>query len=158
MMPFFASVKSDERQKAPFWQKLIIAFAMLCFLFGTMALVVIWTFQCLYKNRIVSSIPVLAWSMLIVFIVAGFIFHILRCRVLTAERGKIKKRLVKKSTLERELHTDVRTVQSLLPEILHYDQLDYIDLSKGIFIGMDREKQPMYLPLKDWQKNMRVLK
>ncbi|XBS69169.1 type IV secretion system DNA-binding domain-containing protein [Acerihabitans sp. KWT182] len=151
-MPFFASMKSDERQKAPFWQKLIIAFAMLCFLFGTMAPVVIWIFQWLYKGRIVARIPVLAWSVMIAFTVAGFIFHILLRRTLTPELDKIKKRLVKKTTLERELRTDVRTVKSLLPETLHYDPLNYIDLSKGIFIGMDREKQPMYLPLKDWQK------
>lgn len=57
-----------------------------------------------------------------------------------------------KTTLERELRTDVRTVKSLLPETLHYDPLDYIDLNKGIFTGMDRENEPMYLPLKDWQK------
>jgi hypothetical protein len=50
------------------------------------------------------------------------------------------------------LRTDVRTVKSLLPETLHYDPLDYIDLNKGIFTGMDRENEPMYLPLKDWQK------
>jgi hypothetical protein len=30
-MPFFASMKSDERQKAPLWKKLIIAFSLLCF-------------------------------------------------------------------------------------------------------------------------------
>jgi hypothetical protein len=151
-MPFFASMKSDERQKAPFWQKLIIAFAMLCFLFGTMAPVVIWIFQWLYQGRIVASIRVVAWSVLIAFTAAGFIFHILLRRTLTPELDKIKKRLVKKTTLERELRTDVRTVKLLLPETLHYDPLDYIDLSKGIFIGMDRDKQPMYLPLKDWQK------
>ncbi|SQC71132.1 mobilization protein [Klebsiella pneumoniae] len=34
-MPFFASMKSDERQKAPLWKKLIIAFSLLCFLSGT---------------------------------------------------------------------------------------------------------------------------
>jgi hypothetical protein len=151
-MPFFSSMKSDERQKAPLWQKLIIAFAMLCFLFGTMAPVVIWIFQWLYQGRIVASIPVLAWSILITFTVAGCISHIILHRVLTPELDKIKKRLVKKTTLERELRTDVRTVKSLLPETLHYDPLNYIDLSKGIFIGMDRDKQPMYLPLKDWQK------
>lgn len=73
-------------------------------------------------------------------------------RIFTPELDKIKKRLVKKTTLERELRTDVRTVKSLLPETLHYDPLDYIDLNKGIFTGMDRENEPMYLPLKDWQK------
>lgn len=39
-MPFFASMKSDERQKAPLWKKLIIAFSMVCFLSGTLAVVI----------------------------------------------------------------------------------------------------------------------
>lgn len=30
-MPFFASMKSDERQKAPLWKKLIIAFSCCVF-------------------------------------------------------------------------------------------------------------------------------
>lgn len=72
--------------------------------------------------------------------------------MLTPELDKVKNRFVRKTTLERELRTDVRTVKSLLPETLHYNPEDYIDLSKGIFIGMNRMKQPMYLPLKDWQK------
>lgn len=151
-MPFFMSMKSDERQKAPLWQKLIIAFSLLCFLSGTMAPVVIWIFQWLYQGRVVASIPVLAWPVLITFTVTGFILHILLRRVLTPELNRIKKHLVRKTTLERELRTDVRTVKSLLPETLHYDPLDYIDLNKGLFIGMDRDIQPMYLPLKDWQK------
>jgi hypothetical protein len=151
-MPFFASMKSDERQKAPFWKKLIIAFSMLCFLFGTMAPIVTGFFQWLYQVRITTGNSALSWSILITFTVTGFIFHIILRRIFTPELDKLKKRLIKKTTLERELRTDVRTVKSLLPKTLHYDPLDYIDLSRGIFIGMDREKQPMYLPLKDWQK------
>lgn len=151
-MPFFASMKSDERQKVPLWQKLIMAFSLLCFLSGTMGPVLIWIFQWLYQGRVVASLPVLAWPVRITFTVTGFILHILLRRVLTSELDKIKKRLVRKTTLERELRTDVRTVKSLLPETLHYDPLHYIDLSKGLFIGMDRENEPMYLPLKDWQK------
>nr|WP_256465950.1 type IV secretory system conjugative DNA transfer family protein [Yersinia ruckeri] len=151
-MPFFASMKSDERQKAPLWKKLIIAFSMVCFLSGTLAPVVIGFFQWLYKTRLTSDNTVLAWSVRITFTVTGIIFHIMLRRIFTPELDKIKKRLVKKTTLERELRTDVRTVKSLLPETLHYDPLHYIDLSKGLFIGMDRENEPMYLPLKDWQK------
>ncbi len=151
-MPFFASMKSDERQKAPLWKKLIIAFSLLCFLSGTLAPVVIGPFQWLYKIRPSSDNTVLAWSVRIAFTVTGVIFHIMLRRIFTPELDKIKKRLVKKTTLERELRTDVRTVKSLLPETLHYDPLDYIDLIKGIFTGMDRENEPMYLPLKDWQK------
>ena len=151
-MPFFASMKSDERQNAPFWKRLIIAFSLLCFLSGTLAPIIIGSFQWLYKTRLTSDNTVLAWSVRIAFTVAGFIFHIMLRRVFTPELDRIKKRLVKKTTLERELRTDVRTVKSLLPETLHYNPLDYIDLNKGIFTGMDRENEPMYLPLKDWQK------
>lgn len=151
-MPFFASMKSDERQKAPLWKRLIIAFSLLCFLSGTLAPIVIGSFQWLYKTRLTSDNTVLAWSVRIAFTVTGIIFHIMLRRVFTPELDKIKKRLIKRTTLERELRTDVRTVKSLLPETLHYDPLDYIDLNKGLFIGMDRENEPMYLPLKDWQK------
>lgn len=151
-MPFFASMKSDERQKAPLWKKLIIAFSMLCFLSGTLAPIVIGSFQWLYKIRLTSDNSALAWSVRIAFTVTGIIFHIMLRRVFTPELDRIKERLVKKTTLERELRTDVRTVKSLLPETLHYNPLDYIDLNKGIFTGMDRENEPMYLPLKDWQK------
>ncbi|ELY2785321.1 type IV secretory system conjugative DNA transfer family protein [Klebsiella aerogenes] len=151
-MPFFASMKSDERQKAPLWKRLIMAFSLLCFLSGTLAPIVIGSFQWLYKTRLTSDNTVLAWSVRIAFTVTGIIFHIMLRRVFTPELDKIKKRLVKKTTLERELRTDVRTVKSLLPETLHYNPLDYIDLNKGIFTGMDRENEPIYLPLKDWQK------
>ncbi|HHT0367828.1 TPA: type IV secretory system conjugative DNA transfer family protein [Raoultella planticola] len=151
-MPFFASMKSDERQKAPLWKKLIIAFSLLCFLSGTLAPIVIGAFQWLYKIRPTSDNTVLAWSVRIAFTVTGGIFHIMLRRVFTPELDRIKKRLIKKTTLERELRTDIRTVKSLLPETLHYNPLDYIDLNKGIFTGMDRENEPMYLPLKDWQK------
>ncbi|MCY9850401.1 type IV secretory system conjugative DNA transfer family protein [Pectobacterium jejuense] len=151
-LPFFSSMKSDERQKASLWKKLIISFSLLCFLFGTMGPLLISVFQWLYNGRILTRTPILDWSILIIFTVAGFIFHIALRRTLTPELDKIKKRLIKKTSLERELRTDVRTVKSLLPETLHYNPLDYIELSKGIFIGMDREQQPMYLPLKDWQK------
>lgn len=151
-LPFFASMKSDERQKAPLWKKLVITFSLLCFLFGSMGPLLIVIFQCFYQDRIVTRIPALKWSILIIFTMVGFIFHIILRRALTPELDKIKKRLIKKTRLERELRTDVRTVKSLLPETLHYNPLDYIDLKKGIFIGIDRDEKPMYLPLGDWQK------
>ncbi len=151
-MPFFASMKSDERLKAPLWKKLMIVFSILCFLFGTIAPVVNELFQWIYRIKIATSNTVLSWLILITSTAAGFVFHILLRRVLTPELDKVKNRFVRKTTLERELRTDVRTVKSLLPETLHYNPEDYINLSKGIFIGMNRMKQPMYLPLKDWQK------
>ncbi|MCW2474534.1 type IV secretory system conjugative DNA transfer family protein [Candidatus Symbiopectobacterium sp. NZEC151] len=151
-MPFLLTFRNDGRQHIVLWKKLIMAFSLLCFLSGTMAPVVIEFFQWLYKIRLTSDNTVLAWSLRMAFTVTGIIFHIMLRRVLTPELDRIKKRLVKKTTLERALRTDIRTVKSLLPDTLHYDPLDYINLNKGIFIGIDREKRPMYLPLKDWQK------
>ncbi|RJL48810.1 MFS transporter [Pectobacterium carotovorum] len=151
-LPFFASMKSDDRQKSPLWKKLIITFSLLCFLFGTVGPLLISVFRWLYNDRILTRTPILDWSILIIFTVAGLILHITLRRVLTPELDKIKKQLIKKTSLERELRTDVRTVKSLLPETLHYNPLDYINLNKGIFIGIDRDEKPMYLPLKDWQR------
>ncbi|GKW26943.1 type IV secretory system conjugative DNA transfer family protein [Pectobacterium brasiliense] len=151
-LPFFASMKSDDRQKAPLWKKLIITFSLLCFLFGTVGPLLISVFRWLYNDRILTRTPILDWSILIIFTVAGLILHISLRRVLTPELDNIKKQLIKKTRLERELRTDVRTVKSLLPETLHYNPLDYINLNKGIFIGIDRDEKPMYLPLKDWQR------
>ncbi|MCW2488824.1 type IV secretion system DNA-binding domain-containing protein [Candidatus Symbiopectobacterium sp. NZEC127] len=151
-MPFLLTFRNDGRQHIVLWKKLIMAFSLLCFLSGTMAPVVIEFFQWLYKIRLTSDNTVLAWSLRMAFTVTGIVFHIMLRRVLTPELDRIKKRLVKKTTLERALRTDIRTVKSLLPDTLHYDPLDYINLNKGIFIGIDREKRPMYLPLKDWQK------
>jgi len=151
-LPFFASMKSDERQKVPLWKKLIIAFSVLCFLFGTVGPLLISVFRWLYNDRIFTRTPILDWSILITFTMAGLILHISLRRALTPELDKIKKQLIKKTSLERELRTDVRTVKSLLPETLHYNPLDYINLNKGIFIGIDRDEKPMYLPLKDWQR------
>ncbi|MBG0753228.1 MULTISPECIES: type IV secretory system conjugative DNA transfer family protein [Pectobacterium] len=151
-LPFFASMKSDDRQKSPLWKKLIITFSLLCFLFGTVGPLLISIFRWLYNDRILTRTPILDWSILIIFTVAGLILHISLRRVLTPELDKIKKQLIKKTNLERELRTDVRTVKSLLPETLHYNPMDYINLNKGIFIGIDRDEKPMYLPLKDWQR------
>ncbi|QPI44521.1 MULTISPECIES: type IV secretory system conjugative DNA transfer family protein [Pectobacterium] len=151
-LPFFASMKSDDRQKAPLWKKLFITFSLLCFLFGTVGPLLISVFRWLYNVRILTRPPILDWSILIIFTVAGLILHISLRRVLTPKLDNIKKQLIKKTSLERELRTDVRTVKSLLPETLHYNPLDYINLNKGIFIGIDRDEKPMYLPLKDWQR------
>ncbi|MCW2474461.1 type IV secretory system conjugative DNA transfer family protein [Candidatus Symbiopectobacterium sp. NZEC151] len=151
-MPFLLAFKSDGRQHIVLWKKLIMGFSLLCFFSGTMVPVVIEFFQWLYNIRLTSDNTVLVWSLRMVFTVTGIIFHIMLRRVLTPELDRIKTRLVKKTTLERALRTDIRTVKSLLPDTLHYDPLGYINLSNGIFIGLNREKHPMYLPLKDWQK------
>jgi len=45
------------------------------------------------------------------------------------------------------LCADIRTLQSLPPETLHYDPLVYIDLKKDIFIAMNTNKNHKVFPL-----------
>lgn len=151
-LPLYGSLRQDDHEKAPAWKKLVIACSMLCFLFGTIAPVATWFLQLVYKGRGEVSVPVLKWSFLLLLTVAGFVIHLTIRRVLTPELDKVKKKLVKKTQLEREVRTDVRHVKELLPETIHYDPMDYIDLNKGIFIGLDKDKVPQYIPVKDWQK------
>lgn len=151
-LPMFSTLKQDEHEKAPAWKKLLIACSMLCFLFGTLAPIATWFLLIIYKGYANVDVPVPKWSLLLLLTSAGLFLHIALRRALTPELDKVKKKLVKRSQLERELRTDVRHVKSLLPETEHYNPMDYIDLNKGIFIGLDREKLPQYIPVKDWQK------
>ncbi|EKT61720.1 type IV secretion system DNA-binding domain-containing protein [Providencia alcalifaciens] len=151
LMPLFITLRPEEHEKAPIWKKLILACAMLCFIFGTLAPLATWFLQSIYEKSI-ATIPALEWTMIFILTVAGIIFNLLLRRLVTPELDKIKRKMVKKTGLEREVRTDVRNVKALLPETVHYDPMDYIDLKKGIFIGLDKDKQPQYIPVKDWQK------
>lgn len=151
MLPFIFMLKKDEHQNAPFWKKLIFGFSMLCFLFGTIAPVPVWFLQRMYAGRDEVAIPVLTWSVLLAFTAAGLIAHILLRRLLSPELDKAKRSLVKKTGMERDSRTDVRSVKELLPQTVDYDPSDYIDLSKGIFIGLSKDGQPQYIPVKEWQ-------
>ncbi|EOX8956957.1 type IV secretory system conjugative DNA transfer family protein [Enterobacter hormaechei] len=151
MLPFIFMLKKDEHQNAPFWKKLIFGFSMLCFLFGTIAPVPVWFLQRMYAGRDEVAIPVLTWSVLLAFTAAGLIAHILLRRLISPELDKAKRSLVKKTGMERDGRTDVRKVKELLPQTAEYDPFQYIDLSKGIFIGLTKDGEPQYIPVKEWQ-------
>lgn len=113
-LPLFGTLKQDDHEKAPAWKKALIALSMLCFLFGTLAPVAMWFLQFAYQGK-VPDVPVLKWSFLLLLTAAGFIIHLTLRRTLTPELDKVKKKLVKKTQLEREVRTDVRHVRDLLP-------------------------------------------
>lgn len=60
--------------------------------------------------------------------------------------------MVKKTSLERNTRTDVREIKALLPTTEKYDPEQFIDLKKGVFIGLNENRDPQYIPLSDWQK------
>jgi hypothetical protein len=151
MLPFIFTLKKDEHQNAPFWKRFIFGLSMLCFLFGTIAPMPVWFLQRMYAGREEVAVPVLTWGILLAFTAAGLTAHIILRRLIAPELDKAKRSLVKKTSMERDARTDVRKVKELLPKTAEYDPMDYIDLSKGIFIGLTKEGEPQYIPLKEWQ-------
>ena len=151
-LPFIVPLKRDEHEKAPIWQRVIICFSFLCFIFGTISPATSYVLRFLYPSRLEVSTPVILWAILISFTVVGVIFHYVARRVLSPEIDKLKRKMVKKTSLERNTRTDVREIKALLPTTEKYDPEQFIDLAKGVFIGLNENRDPQYIPLSDWQK------
>ena len=151
-LPFIVPLKRDEHEKSPIWQRVIICFSLLCFIFGTISPATSYVLRFLYPARLEVSTPVILWAILISFTVVGVIFHYVARRVLSPEIDKLKRKMVKKTSLERNTRTDVREIKALLPTTEKYDPEQFIDLTKGVFIGLNEKREPQYIPLSDWQK------
>ncbi|HDL6532487.1 TPA: TraM recognition domain-containing protein [Yersinia enterocolitica] len=151
-LPFIVPLKRDEHEKAPIWQRVIICFSFLCFIFGTISPATSYVLRFLYPPRLEVSTPVILWAILISFTVVGVIFHYVARRILSPEIDKLKRKMVKKTSLERNTRTDVREIKALLPTTEKYDPEQFIDLKKGVFIGLNENRDPQYIPLSDWQK------
>ena len=151
-LPFIVPLKRDEHEKSPIWQRVIICFSLLCFIFGTISPATSYVLRFLYPARLEVSTPVILWAILISFTVVGVIFHYVARRVLSPEIDKLKRKMVKKTSLERNTRTDVREIKALLPTTEKYNPEQFIDLAKGVFIGLNENRDPQYIPLSDWQK------
>ncbi|HIF3071006.1 TPA: type IV secretory system conjugative DNA transfer family protein [Salmonella enterica] len=151
-LPFIFHFPREERKNAPFWLKSMACVSIFFFIFGTTSPLTIQGLSYFFKsldNNILFKIPL--WIMTIIFTAAGLIFHITVRRLLAGEIDKLKHRMIKKSKLERNTRTDVRKVKELLPDSTEYNPLDYIDLTKGVFIGLNKDDQPQYITLKEFR-------
>ncbi|MFL9423020.1 type IV secretory system conjugative DNA transfer family protein [Escherichia coli] len=152
-LPFIFNLPREERKNAPFWLKSVACVSIFFFIFGTMSPLSIhglsYLFDVLDPNTLLR-IPL--WIITILFTLAGLAFHLTARRLLAGEIDSLKHRMIKKSKLERNTRTDVRKVKELLPDSIEYNPLDYIDLKKGIFIGLDKDDQPQYITIKEFQK------
>lgn len=63
--------------------------------------------------------------------------------------------LTKTFALQRAGRTDVRTVSSVLPGVLQdaYDPAKFFRSEKGVFIGLDECKSPIYIPTAKWRSS-----
>jgi len=103
-----------------------------------------------YQPKNLPLSPSLPWRTLI--FILGTISHVYCRRLVTPKLNELRAKITKKTKLARNERTDVRTVRELLPMTEMYNPNDYIDLNKGIFIGLNENKQPQYIPVTDWQK------
>ncbi|EBE8073674.1 type IV secretion system DNA-binding domain-containig protein [Salmonella enterica] len=151
-LPFIFHLPREERKNAPFWLKSVACVSIFFFISGTLSPLTIQVLSYFFKsldNNILFRVPL--WIMNITFTAAGLIFHIIARRLLAGEIDNLRHRMIKKSKLERNTRTDVRKVKELLPDSTEYNPLDYIDLKKGIFIGLNKDDQPQYITLKEFR-------
>ncbi|WP_178306575.1 type IV secretory system conjugative DNA transfer family protein [Vibrio algicola] len=125
------------------------------FIFGTLSPIIIPLMATLFlKGRLPSDVqflfPLPTW-LLIVLTILGIISHIYLRRWLVPKHNELKVKLTQKTKLARNEKTDVREIASHLPTTEHYDPMKFIDLNKGIFIGLDELRQPQYIPIETWQ-------
>lgn len=62
--------------------------------------------------------------------------------------------LTRRSALERNRRTDIRTISKHLPDPQKaYDPTRYFKLPRGVFIGLDEGRRPVYIPFERWRRS-----
>ncbi|RTL13439.1 MAG: hypothetical protein EKK54_00165 [Neisseriaceae bacterium] len=85
--------------------------------------------------------------------IAGMLFATYGARKLQAKFSLFFSKFTVKNNIRKGSKTDIRYMAKELPAIPQYNPLKYINLKKGIFVGLDEQVKPIYLKnLEDWYK------
>lgn len=84
----------------------------------------------------------LLWMVSVFFGLAAVIYW-LRHGVPRME--KLKSKLTIRSSLERNRKTDVRQIEKFLPKPIQFDPVPYFNQKKGLFLGLDEQKKPVFI-------------
>lgn len=85
--------------------------------------------------------------------IAGIVFATYGARKLQAKFSLFFSKFTVKNNIRKGSKTDIRYMAKELPAIPQYNPLKYINLKKGIFVGLDEQVKPIYLKnLDDWYK------
>lgn len=83
----------------------------------------------------------------------GIVFATYGARVIQAKFALVLSRFTVKSNIRKGAKTDIRYMDKELPAIPNYNPMKYINLKKGVFVGLDEQVKPIYLSnLEDWYK------
>ena len=148
LLPSLYFERGKTGKSSPLYRLFVISF-LFTLTFGTLVSITLpliilgWTLlQGVAEQPITFNLNVY-WQSLISII--GIVTHIYLRRIISPKLNELEMKLTKKTKLARNERTDVRTVRALLPETESYDPMDYINLDKGIFIGLNEKKQPQYI-------------
>ncbi|MDF4362478.1 hypothetical protein P3514_34905, partial [Vibrio parahaemolyticus] len=87
------------------------------------------------KRLILSSQP---WYLALVAVGVALFFA--GGRYLLPRLDSLRDRVMRRTSLERNKRTDIRTVDQLLPNNEeNYLPVEYFDFNKGVFVGMDSD-------------------
>lgn len=156
IMPTIYFDKPEKNEKGSLLRRFFIFIAVLLFCFGTLSNFTVPTMINTLQTHYLlapSDLVYPAWAYLYIpLFLLGISIHIALRRAISPRLNSLKQKMTRKTTMARDERTDVRTVKAFLPETVKYDPERYIDLNKGVFVGLNREHQPQYIPLEDIQK------
>ena len=95
------------------------------------------------------SFYVVAWG---ACFFAGLFFATYGARMLQAKFSLFFSRFTVKNKIRKGSKTDIRYMDKELPNLPDYNPHKFINLKKGVFIGLDEMVKPIYLLLDDWYK------
>lgn len=96
------------------------------------------------------ALKLVAWGCCFI---GGIVFTTYGARKLQAKFSLLFSRFTVKSSVRRGAKTDIRYMAKELPAIPNYNPLKFINLKKGVFVGLDENVKPIYLQnTDDWYK------
>ena len=156
IIPIIYFDKPQKGEQDTVLRRLWVVVGLLLFVFGTLAIFTVPPLMAFVQSFHLASPTTLHYPMSaymgLPFFLLGMGLHIGLRRMAAPRVNEVKQKLTKKTHMARDERTDVRTVKSFLPQTLDYDPERYIDLSKGVFVGLSREHEPQYIPLEEMQK------
>ena len=138
----------DAEEEAKFRKKFYFVLGVASFV-PLAAYFLIPRFAQLAKSEIEPS--QLFLNLWIVSAVVSWVATIWWLRIGVHQVERLKRKLTKRSALERNKKTDIRTISEHLPSNKkRFDPLKYINLKKGVFCGLDEFDKPIYMGHGDW--------
>jgi type IV secretory pathway TraG/TraD family ATPase VirD4 len=104
--------------------------------------------------RDVYSIPIThIYAYVIGFLIVGFI-SIMVIRHFLGSFDSLKNSFIKKTGLEREKRSDIRTICSVLPKATKsFNPAKFFKTSKGFFLGLDKRRRSQYITQEIWRSS-----